>query len=207
MQMSYYAFITRPDSLGITSCVSNEFDCSILSAAQLEECVEKLRNSNPSNIHHLVTRGKIIIVGRTTTMEGYLKEYVVNDEWKLTALRYNRDTWFYKLTPTHITSVYSYKQGLRKIAKTYLENAIDINLWICYDKDTKIFCIEEFSKILASPILTTALAYYTPLFSVKETEAWQDHYQWNLPEVSFIYRKYLKRQLEQHQARIKKMIV
>lgn len=203
--MSYFSFLTMPNKLGVTSCIRGDYeDLPILTNDDILDYCSKLADRNVTIINQQVAKGRIVIIGRVEAMNDYQKVYPINDQWQLESHRANKKTWLFLLQPTHISSTYHYKIGMKKIAKTFLNNAIDVDLWVRYNKQSKIFYLEEFAKVIDQPKQITAIMKYTELFSVSDLRDWVDTYEWQYPDMNYTHRLYLKRHVTQHLKSLKK---
>lgn len=203
--MSYFSFLSTPDALGVTSCISGEHNnIENLSSDQILSYANALAKCNTSMINQQAAKGKIVLVGKTSTQDGYLKQYPINDDWMFQAFRATHDCWYYLLQPRNICATYHYKTGMRKIARKRLTNAIDVDVWVRYDRLSKLFYLDEFAKIVDSPDLTKAILKYTELFDATDYASWIEHYGWIYPEMSYIHRLYLKKHVSQYCRQIKR---
>lgn len=204
--MSYFSFLSTPDKLGITSCVDGgTVEIPILSHQDILTYGQSLAECNATIINQQANKGKIVLVGQVKTQDGYLKEYKINDDWSLEAQRASKDVWYYMLKPTSINAIYNYKVGLKRVARRHLTNSIDVDLWVRYDKISKLFYLKEFGTVINSSDLIKAIMNYTELFDTVDYHRWIEHYDWTYPSMSYIHRLYLKRQVQQYVKHIKKL--
>lgn len=203
--MSYFSFLSTPDNLGVTSCTLGEHTTiKTLSPDEVAHFAQALSRCNASMINQQAAKGRIVLIGKTSTLDGYEKEYPVNDDWVFHAQRANQNTWYYLLKPLNIMATYHYKTGMRKIARKHLNNVVDVDLWVRYDRISKLFYLTEFAKIIDDPKLTKAMLKYIELFDASDYEQWVEHHGWIYPEMSYIHRLYLKKHVSQYCRQIKR---
>lgn len=203
--MSYFSFLSTPDKLGITSCVDGAtVEIPILTHQDILNYGKLLSECNAAIINQQANKGKIILVGQVKTQDNYQKQYKINDDWEFEAQRATKDTWYYILKPLSINATYNFKCGLKKIARKNLVNAIDIDIWVRFDKVSKLFYLKEFGEVINDSNLIKAIMNYTELFSTTDYQQWVEHYNWTYPTMSYIHRLYLKRQVQLYVKQIKK---
>lgn len=204
--MSYFSFLSTPDKIGITSCVDGELEeIPILTHQNILTYGKALSECNASIINQQANKGKLFLLGKVNTLDGYQKEYKINDCWMFEAQRASKDTWYFMLKPIDINAVYNYKMGLKKIARKHLTNSVDVDVWIRYDKVSKIFYLKEFGAVVNDSNLIKAIMNYTEHFSTTDYQRWIEHYEWSFPTMSYIHRLYLKRHIQQYVKHVKKL--
>lgn len=202
--MSYFSFISTPEKLGICSCVDGgSVEIPLLTHQDILNHCKSLQNCNNEIINQQANKGKIILVGKVITQTGYLKQYPINDNWSFEAVRAAKDAWFYVLKPATLTATYNFKVGMQKIARKHLTTNADIDVWVRYEKLSKIFYLKEFGEVIKKPDLIRAIMNYTELFDKEEYKEWLKHHEWPY-QMSYAHRLYMKRQVQQWSKQKKK---
>lgn len=200
--MSQLSFLVNPDTIGLTSCIDKPV-MELMEVTELHEIIDILKNHRVDVINNIVKQGKMFLVKGVATRQGFNDFYHINDSWRLTIQRVSRDLYVFCLTPITIDAISSHKNGLNKIAKNYISNNVDLDIWVRYDWATKIFYLREFAQVIENPSLVKAMNIYTTLYSRNDYVVWAKEYNWPLMGMSFTYRKYLKIHVTSHNNKIK----
>ena len=200
--MSQLSFLVNPDTVGLTSC-TNKPNVELMDVAELHDILHTLSDQRISDINNVVKQGKMFLAKGVNTRQGFNDFYHINDSWRLTIQRVSHDLYVFCLAPITIDAVSSFKNGLNKVAKRYITNNVDLDIWVRYDWATKIFYLQEFARVIADPKLIEAMNIYTTLYSRTDYLQWAEEYKWPLLNMSFTYRKYLKIHVTTHNNKIK----
>ena len=200
--MSQLSFLVNPDDVGLTSCLEKP-NVGLMEVDELHETLYTLRNYKVDIINSVAKQGRLFLNKGVKTRQGFNDFYRINDSWRLVIQRVSRDLYVFNLEPITIDAISNFKNGLNKIAKLYLKNNIDLDVWVRYEWMTKIFYLKEFAVVVSDRNLINAMSIYTTLYSRANYLEWAKEYNWPLLSMSFTYRKYLKIHTTYHSSKIK----
>lgn len=200
--MSQLSFLVDPDDVGLTSCLQKP-NIELMNKEELDEMVDKLRDCPANALNSIVKTGRILLHMGVDTRQGYEEPYIISDSWKLCIFRVLKNLYVFILQPTNITAISSYKTGLSRIAKSHLNNSVDLDVWIRYNWVTKLFYLKEFALVIETPQHTEAMLVYTPYYSRSDYLRWIEEYSWPMPAIGFTYRKYLNAHVITHVSKLK----
>lgn len=201
--MSQLSFLANPEDLGLTSCLEKYAAIEIVTIDGLLDLVSELKNAEPSAITAKVRGGNMFLNVGSNTHTDIENSYNINNLWNLEIVRVDKNLYAFYLKPLNIEAISAYKTGLMRFAKKYFNNNADLDIWIRYDWITKVFYLKEFARVLNCPAKIEAMKVYTTLFSKLDYSRWTEEYNWDMPTISFIYRKYIKIQLNNHLSKIR----
>lgn len=193
--MTLHDFLVNPSELGLTSCLTQE-KLSILFMDDLIDIMNVLRSTDHKEIDQIVRSGKLCLNRFITSRFGYKGHYKVNEDWRLKLVRVSKDLYAFVLDPTNSVSVVSQRAGLAEIAMPFIEDKNQLTLWLDYSYFSKVFYLQEFSKVIKDQTLIAALAAYDDAFNKVEYFKWIDEYKWTLGHTHPLFRLYLKAHLE-----------
>ena len=200
--MSQLSFLVNPEDLGLTSCL-RPADLEIIEPQELIDIVHELMTSDPAAITSKVRSGKMFLNVGSSTHTDINDSYTINSMWNLDIVRVDKDLYAFYLRPLNIEAISAYKTGLMRFARKYFDKTSDLDIWVRYQWITKVFYLQEFANVLNDPAKIEAMKVYTTLFSKLDYSRWIEEYNWDMPGISFIYRKYLKIQLNSHLSKIR----
>ena len=200
--MSQLSFLANPEDLGLTSCL-RPTNLEIIESCELIDMVHELVTSDPAAIISKVRSGKMFLNVGSNTHTDINDSYTINSMWNLDIIRVDKNLYSFYLRPLNIEAISAYKTGLMRFARKYFNNTSDLDIWVRYQWVTKVFYLQEFANVLNDPAKIEAMKVYTTLFSKLDYSRWIEEYNWDMPGISFIYRKYLKIQLNSHLSKIR----
>lgn len=198
-----FSFV-NPNDVGLTSVLSKP-NLKRLDSIKLDEQLNHLKEKFKDKFNELAEEGKIFVDGTHYNLNFVKSEYEINEDWKLVSERYRRNIYLFRLEPLTISATLKFVLGLQKIAKAYLTNQLDIDIWVRYQHNSKIFYLKEFSEILGEPITIEGLEIYTNLFNEEQYKKWCEVYHWKYPSMTYTMRRYLKYHMSFHQNKLKKI--
>lgn len=200
--MNQLSFLANPEDLGLTSCLEPA-TLELIGVNELIDLVHELITSDPAAITSKVRSGNMFLDVGSNTHTDINDSYAINSMWSLDIVRVDKDLYAFYLKPLNIEAISAYKTGLMRFARKYFNNTSDLDIWVRYQWVTKVFYLKEFASVLNSPAKTEAMKVYTTLFSKLDYSRWIEEYNWDMPGISFIYRKYIKIQLNSHLSKIR----
>ena len=200
--MNQLAFLANPEDLGLTSCLEPA-NLELIDSAGLIDIVHELVTAKPADITSIVRSGKMFLNVGSSTHAGINDSYNINAMWDLDIVRVDKNLYAFYLKPLNIEAISAYKNGLMRFARKYFHNTPDLDIWVRYQRVTKVFYMKEFASVLNCPSRIEAMKVYTTLFSKLDYSRWIEEYNWDMPGISFIYRKYIKIQLNNHLSKIR----
>lgn len=200
--MNQLSFLANPEDLGLTSCLEPA-ELELIDVSELIDLVHELVTSDPAAITSKVRSGKMFLNVGSDTHTDINDSYSINSMWDLEIVRVDKNLYAFHLKPLNIEAISAYKTGLMRFARKYFSNTSDLDIWVRYQWITKVFYLKEFARVLNDPSKIEAMKVYTTLFSKLDYSRWIEEYNWDMPGISFIYRKYIKIQLNSHLGKIR----